>query len=317
MRCTAPRVLCSAALAVPALASPAAAAAAEIVGRDASNVRLSADDKGRAYVSFVEGKRPRHVFASGAINARQPTTTVRQVKFKIDYSGGRGEWKRFKNTCKPYDGPPLASFVAACKASDGSYWALQSWQRMLPNVGYLPWLPIQRARELRISHWRGPLAKLEVYQGWVYGGRFEEIFGRATYMGQAIHGYHTGRGGVPLDSYGRLIYVDTFNSQYGRGWRRENSFVAHNPSGMFCYGFYPYATYPGYPQRRKDKLIGTGERYRLTVSGPGVTPDVSWVGSGLGAYDPANAAHAARQSDAHAKVREMAAAYGDQQCGHH
>jgi hypothetical protein len=84
MRCTAPRVLCSAALAVPALASPAAAA--EIVGRDASNVHLSADDKGRAYVSFVEGKRPRHVFVSGAINARQPTTTVPQVKFKIDYS---------------------------------------------------------------------------------------------------------------------------------------------------------------------------------------------------------------------------------------
>ena len=55
----------------------------------------------------------------------------------------------------------------------------------------------------------------------------------------------------------------------------------------------------------------------LTRSGPGVTPDVSWVGSGLGSYDAANPTLAARQSEAYTKVREMAATYGDQQCGHH
>ncbi|MDQ3425019.1 MAG: hypothetical protein M3435_02225, partial [Actinomycetota bacterium] len=30
---------------------------------------------------------------------------------------------------------------------------------------------------------------------------------------------------------------------------------------------------------------GTGRRYRLATSGPGVTPDVSWEGDGLGDYD--------------------------------
>ena len=30
--------------------------------------------------------------------------------------------KRFKNRCRPYDGPSLPMLVAACKAPNGSYW---------------------------------------------------------------------------------------------------------------------------------------------------------------------------------------------------
>ena len=44
----------------------------------------------------------------------------------------------------------------ACKAPDGSYWALQSWQRMLPNLGYAPWKKLQRARELHPGVQFGP-----------------------------------------------------------------------------------------------------------------------------------------------------------------
>ena len=45
----------------------------------------------------------------------------------------------------------------------------------------------------------------------------------------------------------RLIYLDTFNSVYGQGWRRDNSFVSHNPTGAFCSGFYPFdSTNGGY-----------------------------------------------------------------------
>jgi hypothetical protein len=33
---------------------------------------------------------------------------------------------------------------------------------------------------------------------------------------------------------------------------------------------------------------GVGKRYRLTLPGPGVTPDISWEGPGLHAYDPKN-----------------------------
>src|SRR5581483_4305722 len=52
---------------------------------------------------------------------------------------------------------------------------------------------------------------------------------RLTYDGPPVHGYGTTQRGAPTDGFGRLIYLDTYNSVYGEGWRRENSFVAHNP----------------------------------------------------------------------------------------
>ena len=66
-----------------------------------------------------------------------------QVAFKLDYAGGWGKshtdsWKTFGDRCGAYDGPALAWKVTACKAPDGSYWALQAWQRMLPNYGVAP-----------------------------------------------------------------------------------------------------------------------------------------------------------------------------------
>src|SRR5215470_6731371 len=178
------------------------AGAAEIIGRDATGVRLAVNRSGVAYVSFTAQGRPWHIFVSGAVNARQPSRSVPQVKFTVDYSGGRGAWKTFANGCRPYDGPALAWYVAACKAPDGSYWALQRWQRMLPNVGYTPWTAMQSVWELHIAHWTGELAKLEVYQDWVYNGKFQEVFGRASYRGQAIHGFDSTATGVPLDTYG-------------------------------------------------------------------------------------------------------------------
>ena len=77
---------------LPALAA-GPAGAAEIVTRDAKNVRLATDDQGRALVTYSQGGRMWHVFYSGAINARQPSPSISQVKFKVDYSGGRGQWK--------------------------------------------------------------------------------------------------------------------------------------------------------------------------------------------------------------------------------
>src|SRR5207249_3647623 len=82
--------------------------------------------------------------------------------------------------------------------------------------------------------------EIEAYTDWIYGGRFHDIFGRLTYRGNPVYGFSTTRYGAPEDGYGRLLYLDTYDSAYGPGWRRENSFVAHNPTGVFCYGFYPF-----------------------------------------------------------------------------
>lgn len=281
--------------AVGAACLPAAAGASQLIDRNAQGVRLAVNGKGEALVTYRAGGRLRRVLAWGAVDARFPNGSVPQMRFRKDYSGGWGKyrqlyWRTFRNACRAYDGPRLPYLVTACKAPDSSYWALQSWQTPLPDLGFSPWLPQQKAWELHLSHWTGPVARLEVWTDWVYGGRFHSLFGRLTYRGHPVYGYHTTRYGAPLDGYGRLLYLDTFNSVYGPGWRRENSFVAHNPTGVFCYGFYPFDPRRGgyvHPQGMEAvRGPGNGSRYRITVNGPGVTPDVTWVGPGLHDFDP-------------------------------
>ena len=295
-----------------ALAVVPAAAASQLIDRNASRVRLVADAHGHALLTYRAHGRIRRVEAWGALNARLPSQNIPQVKFRLSYVGGT-----VHNTCRRYDGPALAWLVQACKAGDGSYLAVQSWQRLLPNAGYHPWLASQTAWELRLSHWRGPLARLEVYEDWVYGGRFHELFGRLTYKGAAVHGFHTTSRGAALDGYGRNLSLDTYDSAYGSGWHRENSFVAHNPSGMWCYGFVPYSRYPGYPHQRNAKLTGSGLKYRITVSGPGVTPDVMWMGAGLPDFNANNPELSSWESQMNAELDAMATRYGERLCRHH
>ena len=266
-------------IATVAFAAPATASASEILDRNASNVTLKVASNGQALVSYnARGKRW-NVLAWGAVNAIHPTPSRRQVEFRLDYSGGYGTykrdvWKTFKNTCRPYDGPELQWFVTGCTASDGSHWALQAWQRMLPNYG-LNATAKQAVWELRLSHWSGPLPELTVNLNWAYR-KYQHIFGSFTYLGRAVHGFKSTPSGVPLDTFGRNLYLDTFDSAYGKGWKRENSFLMHKNTGKFCYGFYRHGTRPE----------GAGARYRATIIGPGVTPDIFWSSEGLGAYDP-------------------------------
>ena len=55
----------------------------------------------------------------------------------------------------------------------------------------------------------------------------------------------------------------------------------------------------------------------MTLSGPGVTPDVMWTGAGLSDYDPQVPELLDWEQQMSAKVREMATQYGEKQCGHH
>jgi len=143
------------------------------------------------------------------------------------------------------------------------------------------------AWELHVSHWSGPIAVLEAWTDWVYDGRYHHLFGRLTYGGQPVHGFTATKVANPTDTYGRNVYVDTFNSRYGKGWRRENAFLAHRPTGVFCYGFYPFT----------KRGPGNGEKYRLSVIGPGVTPDISIIVPGLHNYDAQNAADVAYERE--------------------
>lgn len=273
-------VLAVAVLLALLLGAAGTARASQIIARDATDVRLEVNAKGMALVTFRQRGSVERVLAWGATNG--------DVKFKLDYSGGWGAfgkpvWKTFADASRPYEGPSLHWLVAARKGPDGSYWALQAWQRMLPMYGYAPWKPLQSAWELHLSHWTGEeVPRLEIWLDWVYRGRFHHLFGRYTYRGKPVYGYSNTPGGNPLDPYGRNVYVDTYNSAYGPGWEREMGFLTHKPSGTFCYGFYPHTS--AYDGRRTPASHGT--RYRATVIGPGVAPDAYWEGADPGAYDP-------------------------------
>jgi hypothetical protein len=265
-------------VAIVAAVVPGTASASEILDRNANDVSIKVAQNGQALISYSARGKRWNVLAWGAINALQPTTARKQVEFQIDYSGGYGTykrdvWKTFKNACSAYDGPDLKWFVTGCKAPDGSYWALQSWQRMLPNYG-LKASATQSVWELRLSHFRGELPVLTVNLNWAYR-KYQHVFGSFTYLGRPVHGFKSTPAGVPLDTFGRNLYLDTFDSAYGRGWLRENSFLMHKGTGKFCYGFYRHGSRPE----------GAGTRYRATIIGPGVTPDIYWDAEALGAYD--------------------------------
>ena len=223
--------------------------------------------------------RPATSSPGNAINARPPDPGIPQVSFQLRY----GARSIPAATCGSYDGPPLAWVVVACEAPDGSYWALQRWQRLKPNYGGK-----SAGWELRLSHWSGPLPVLQVWTDWAYR-RFDHLYGRFSYQGRPVHGFRVTPQGSPLDDYGRNLYLDTQDSRYGAGWRRENSFLAQRPNGAFCYGFYPHAGRPA----------GNGTQYRATVIGPGVTPDVMWQGGPPGPFDRA------RELQANAHQRQI------------
>jgi hypothetical protein len=190
---------------------------------------------------------------------------IKKLKAVQEYADNY--WKTFTNTdCEPYDGPALAWVVASCKAPDGSYWAVQEWQRKLPDYGVRGPLA-DDAWEVHLSHWTGALPVLTIYTDWAWH-QWNHLYGTFTYDGQPVFGLSSTSSGQPLDSFGRNVYLDTFNSVYGNGWMRENSFLTHKGDGVFCYSVNPH---PGHP-------AGTGTQYRATIMGPGVTPDVMWEG---------------------------------------
>jgi len=259
-----------------------AARGSQLIDRDARGVKLQVNAQGMALLTYQARGVSRHVLAWGAINALAPTRGRNQVKFSLDYAGGwgafrRAVWKSFANVCGPYTGPPLAWLVTACTAPDGSHWALQSWRRGLRNVGLPSTSWLESAWELHLSHWDTDLPALEIHTDWAYR-RYDHLFGSYTYLGRPIYGFRVTRRGAPLDTWARNIYVDTYNSVYGSGWQRENSFLSHNPTGTFCYGFYPGQNNSGRPP-------GTGTFYRATAIGPGVAPDVFWQDKAPGPYN--------------------------------
>ncbi len=149
-----PRLRSLIVIAAIALAAVPVARPSEQVAVNATGISLAVNGKGEALVTYTAGGTKKHLLVWGAVNAKPPKKGGQQVAFKLDYSGGYGKydeekyWKTFGGTCQPYKGPALAWLVKVCKAPDGSYWALQQWQRELKNYGE-PSTGENAAQELR------------------------------------------------------------------------------------------------------------------------------------------------------------------------
>ncbi|MGZ4431924.1 MAG: hypothetical protein ACXVYV_09815 [Gaiellales bacterium] len=266
-----------------------AAHASALIVRNAKNITLKVDRYNRALVTYTLAGTVRHTLWWGAINAKPPNPSAphSQVRFGYDYSGGGGSfgagyWMRMTNVCRPYTPIGLRWVVTACTMPDGSHWALQRWQRLMPNGGWpccRTWE--QGAYELHISHWNGPLPVFWLKWDWSYAslGPWDHLYGVLTYKGIGAYGFSSTPQGAPTDSFGRLVYVDTFNSAWGKGWRRVNSFLTHQISGDFCDSLFPN-------RFGRTNSTGKGRYYRATADGPGVLPMMYWQGPPPGHYQP-------------------------------
>jgi hypothetical protein len=230
------------------------------VASDARVVSLAVNAHGEALLVYRSGAATRHVLAWGMSDLR------------IDYSGGwrryhRRYWRGFRGSCGRYTGPRLPYVIAACTASDGSHWAVQG----VPE------------RSFEVSHWRGPLARVQKGMAWAYDGRFQVLFGRVTYA----------RAPVAL----RPVRLDTWRGN----WNRERPFSTH-ASGSFCYGLYPNSGGPGW-------------KYRVSVSGPLGTPLLVAKLSRLHAFNRGKAVDLALQARAAARLRSWGVTSRDKDCG--
>ena len=188
-------------VALAALALPSAGSASIKIAGNAHDANLRVNAKGVATIwwTTAAGKR------RSAIVART----------------GRTTWGRAasgKDVTHETDEIALPMLVELRKGPSGRFWALQSWKRLKDG-------PV----ELRFSRWFGKPTKLPIYAKCCKWGS-EMVKGRATFHGKPIYGYSNTPEGVPLDKFGRNVYIDFMK----RGkWHRAMGILTHRPTGSF------------------------------------------------------------------------------------
>jgi hypothetical protein len=96
---------------------------------------------------------------------------------------------------------------------------------------------------------------------------FPVLFGSLTFAGVGVYGPGNKKG-APTNGFGRNVYIDTFDSDYGPGWHRIMGVLTQPTNGTYCYEFSKKGASGG------KTGISKTNTYRLTAIGPGLTPVV-------------------------------------------
>jgi hypothetical protein len=199
----------------------ASANASVMVALDAHGASLRVDAAGNAEVSWTQ--------ADGS----HRTLTIDRSGAMHYGSSGVGA-----DVSHPAGAVEVPFAVVVRQTPDGSYYALQAWQRLDGH-------PV----ELRFSRWQGDPTRLTLQAACCkWGG--ENIKGYATFHGKPIFGFHATPKGAPLDPYGRNVYLDTFRAGH---WERMMGILTHSPNGFYSLWIRP---------------VWAGTQYRGAISGP-------------------------------------------------
>ena len=139
------------------------ASASQLIDRNATGVKLAVNAKGEALITYSARRqaeararlgRDQRDRADARPRAGEPSSSTTRV---AGASTSATTGRRSARPAAPTTARRSPGMVAACKAPDGSYWALQAWQRMLAELRRgaerraVVW-------ELRLSHWTGDAA---------------------------------------------------------------------------------------------------------------------------------------------------------------
>lgn len=169
------------------------------------------------------------------------TTQSGVRRHALVYRNGTIRWGarlRSKDVSRPTRKVELPFSAAVRQTPDGRFWALQAWRRLRTG-------PV----ELMFSRWRGAPTRLTLSAACCKWGS-ETIRGRASFHGKPVHGFSATRDGVPLDPFGRNVYLDTHRSGV---WKRMMGILAQRPHGKFRLWIRPH---------------WKGTIYRGTIRGP-------------------------------------------------
>ena len=270
--------------------APAAAASTPLGDLAVHDLRLQVNANGKALLTYRrEDGRIRNVLVWGAINARPPSTDGAAGRLPVRLLGRAREPRPLRRAAVR---EPLRAVRRA--APPVPRHRLQGARRdLLGGAGVAAAAADARAsrrgcrsRESSSSTsrtGRGRSRELEVSQNWTYGGHWQGLFGRLTYAASPCTA-STRRRRRSAATATRATSTSTRTTRpTAPAGATTQAKCCTSGNGAFCYSFVPQVPPPGYPGSRAPRGPAIGDAHRVTVMGPGVTPDVQWEGPPLGA----------------------------------